>query len=66
MTIDRSALDTIRRITANRPAPVVGERCEMCAVDIGEEHQHVVNLESRVLMCTCRGCYLLFTDETAR
>ena len=66
MTIDRSALDTIRRITANRPAPVLGERCEMCAVDIGEEHQHVVSLESRVLMCTCRGCYLLFTDESAR
>lgn len=66
MTTDRSALDTIRRITANRPPPVEGERCEMCAVDIGEEHQHVVSLESRVLMCTCRGCYLLFTDETAR
>ena len=66
MTTDRSALDTIRRITANRPAPQASERCEMCAVDIGEEHQHVVSLESRVLMCTCRGCYLLFTDETAR
>jgi hypothetical protein len=37
----------------------------MCAETIGEEHQHVVNLESRVLMCTCRGCYLLFTAEQA-
>ena len=26
----------------------------------------MVSLESRVLMCTCRGCYLLFTDESAR
>jgi len=34
----------------------------MCAEPIADEHQHVVNLESRVLMCTCRGCYLLFTD----
>ncbi|MCW2765826.1 MAG: hypothetical protein JWO11_1785, partial [Nocardioides sp.] len=32
---------------------------------IVEEHQHVVNLESRILMCTCRGCYLLFTAEHA-
>ena len=37
----------------------------MCAEPIGAEHQHVVNLESRGLMCTCRGCYLLFTAEAA-
>ena len=59
-------LASLRRITSNRPAPVVGERCEMCAEPIGDEHQHVVNLESRGLMCTCRGCYLLFTAETGR
>jgi hypothetical protein len=45
---------------------VVGERCEMCAETISEQHQHVVNLESRVLMCTCRGCYLLFTADQAQ
>ncbi len=38
----------------------------MCAAPVGEQHQHVVNLESRSLMCTCRGCYLLFTDEQAK
>jgi hypothetical protein len=37
----------------------------MCAEPISETHQHVVNLESRALMCTCRGCYLLFTAESA-
>jgi Family of unknown function (DUF5947) len=37
----------------------------MCAEPISETHQHVVNLESRALMCTCRGCYLLFTAEDA-
>lgn len=60
-----SPLASLRRITSTRPAPVVGERCEMCAATIADEHQHVVNLESRVLMCTCRGCYLLFTSEHA-
>ena len=40
---------------------MVGERCEMCAEPISDEHPHVVDLESRALMCTCRGCYLLFT-----
>ncbi|MEJ7691147.1 MAG: DUF5947 family protein [Nocardioidaceae bacterium] len=58
-------LASLRRITTTRPAPIEGERCEMCAEPISEAHQHVVNLESRVLMCTCRGCYLLFSDQHA-
>ncbi len=61
----RLPLDSLRRITATRPERTVGERCEMCAAPIADEHQHVVNLESRALMCTCRGCYLLFTAEQA-
>ena len=65
MSVTRPALTSLRRIAAGRPEPVVGERCEMCAVEITDEHQHVVNLESRALMCTCRGCYLLFTAEHA-
>jgi hypothetical protein len=59
------ALAVLQRIRANRPSPQVGERCEMCAEPIGDAHQHVVNLNSRALMCTCRGCYLLFTAENA-
>ena len=61
-----SALAGLRRIISERPAPVVGERCEMCAEPITDEHPHVVDLESRALMCTCRGCYLLFTAEDAQ
>jgi hypothetical protein len=60
-----AALSGLRRVVVNRPAPPTGERCEMCAEPISAEHQHVVNLESRGLMCTCRGCYLLFTAEDA-
>jgi hypothetical protein len=60
-----SALAVLQRITSNRPVPPTGERCEMCAEPIAEEHPHVVNLASRGLMCTCRGCYLLFTAEHA-
>jgi hypothetical protein len=58
-------LAALRRITSTRPAPVTQERCEMCAEPVSGSHQHVVNLESRTLMCTCRGCYLLFTAEDA-
>ncbi len=58
-------LAALRRVVTTRPAPLAGERCEMCAEPIGAEHAHVVNLESRGLLCTCRGCYLLFTAEEA-
>ena len=37
----------------------------MCAEAIGGQHQHVVDLVSRGLLCTCRPCYLLFTAEGA-
>ena len=61
-----SAFDVLARIRAARGAPqAAGERCEMCSEAIADEHQHVVNLEGRQLMCVCRGCYLLFTDTDA-
>ena len=60
-----SPLEVLRRIAADRPRAVVGERCEMCAEPIRDEHQHVVSLQGRQLMCVCRGCYLLFTDQQA-
>ncbi|MGI8769686.1 MAG: DUF5947 family protein [Propionibacteriaceae bacterium] len=61
----RPPLASLRRLTQTRPEPVTGERCGMCAEPIAEEHQHVANLQSRALMCSCRGCYLLFTDQDA-
>ncbi|HEY2766172.1 MAG TPA: DUF5947 family protein [Pseudonocardiaceae bacterium] len=49
---------------AKSPAPQV-QKCEMCAEPIGEWHGHVVDLDGRGLMCTCRGCALLFTTDGA-
>ena len=58
--------DVLARIRSNRPAPEqAGERCEMCSEPIRDEHQHVVNVAGRQLMCVCRACYLLFTDNHA-
>jgi hypothetical protein len=61
-----SPLAVLARIRAERRPVPAGERCEMCAEPIDEfAHQHVVNLASRGLLCTCRACYLLFIDQTA-
>lgn len=61
-----SAYDVLAGIRNSRPAPEpAGERCEMCSELIADEHQHVVNVVGRQLMCVCRACYLLFTDSHA-
>lgn len=54
----------LRRITSERPQPP-GERCEMCAAPISDEHSHVVNVRTRALLCTCRPCALLFDRPDA-
>jgi Family of unknown function (DUF5947) len=61
--VSTGAYDVLARIRANRGVQEpAGERCEMCSEAIADEHQHVVNVEGRQMMCVCRGCYLLFTD----
>ena len=61
-----TVLDVLQRIRGEQAAkPRPGERCEMCTVEIGDEHSHVVDLDNRSLMCTCRGCYLLFENDGA-
>lgn len=60
----------LRRFVAGAapPPPPPSEqvaRCEMCAEPITEWHGHVVDIEGRGLMCTCRPCALLFTKEGA-
>ena len=61
-----SPLEVLARIrTARPPSPTAAEQCEMCADPIADDHQHVVNVEARQLMCVCRACFLLFTDSNA-
>lgn len=59
--------DVLSRIRADQAtARPAGERCEMCAEQVTAEHRHVVDIDGRRLMCVCRGCYLLFTDASAK
>jgi hypothetical protein len=56
-----AALKRVRSIPRVRP----GERCDLCAVAIPDEHTHVVNLDTRELLCSCQACYLLFVSGSA-
>ena len=58
-------LAILERIRRPREVARPGERCELCATDIADIHSHVVNLDSRGLLCVCRACYLLFTQRGA-
>lgn len=56
----------LRRFTRPRPdGSAAAERCEMCAECVPSGHSHVVDLQSRSILCTCRACYLLFTRPGA-
>jgi hypothetical protein len=65
-------LAVLRRIQASAPAAggpapeSPTERCELCAVAVPPDHRHVVNLDSRALLCACRPCALLFDGDAAQ
>jgi hypothetical protein len=55
----------LRSPASGAPGTAEEERCELCGVLIPPEHRHLVNLETRSLMCACRPCGLLFTKSGA-
>jgi hypothetical protein len=60
-------ISSLKRFVERPPTPreQPEERCEMCATPIDGNHSHVVNVENRRLICTCRPCYILFTHQGA-
>src|SRR3954447_3044378 len=52
-----------RRAARDREA--AQERCELCSAPIGDDHRHLLDLDRRELLCTCRACALLFDREAA-
>jgi hypothetical protein len=48
----------LRRFTGPRPPAV--ERCELCSVEVGPGHRHLVDTERRSLACVCPPCAMLF------
>jgi hypothetical protein len=54
------AFDVLRRFA--RPRPPV-ERCDLCGLELGPEHDHLVEPASRRLVCACTPCAILFSDR---
>lgn len=49
-----------------RPGPVDldGERCDLCAAPVTEDHPHLLEVDGPAVRCACRACAILF-DRTA-
>jgi len=41
---------------ARRPA----ERCELCSLELGREHPHLIEIAARQVVCACDACATLF------
>jgi hypothetical protein len=52
------------------PAPALAaneaeERCDLCAAPLPPGHRHLVDVETRRILCACRACTLLFARPGA-
>jgi hypothetical protein len=59
-----SVVVDLRRLAArSAPAPAARERCDLCGLDIPDDHRHLVNVEERRLACVCEPCGVLFPGD---
>ena len=59
----RSSFAALRRFVRER-APA--ERCELCGAALPAEHQHLVEPDTRRLVCSCEACAILFSETNLR
>lgn len=60
-----SEFAALRRLLSKRPPAPPGERCDYCATPLSPEHGHLIDLQARRIMCSCRPCYLVFEPQGA-
>jgi len=60
-----ASLRRINRSATSAPAPTTGE-CDLCAAPIADTHEHLLDLNSRKLMCSCHPCALLFSSQSTK
>ena len=56
-----NAFAALRQFARRRKAV---ERCEMCSLELGEEHEHLVEPVNRKLICACQACAILFEAQS--
>lgn len=60
------AVPALRRVIRRRSATAhPGQRCDLCAGEVGEPHRHLLDVQRDEVLCACRACALLFERDTA-
>jgi hypothetical protein len=54
------ALASLRRLMQPR---AVRERCALCSAELGDRHDHVIEVANRRLCCACEPCAILFSGQ---
>jgi hypothetical protein len=54
------AFAALRRFARSRPNV---ERCELCGAEVGGEHSHLLDRNSRQIACSCDACAILFCGQ---
>jgi hypothetical protein len=54
-----TSIATLRKFVKLQPQV---ERCELCSLQVPPDHAHLVELETRRLLCCCQACGILFSD----
>jgi hypothetical protein len=55
-----SPFAVLRRFVKQR-APV--ERCELCSLEVHPQHEHLVDIATRQMVCACQACAILFSGK---
>ena len=56
----RGGFEVLRRFAKAR-APV--ERCDLCGLEVGPQHDHLIDPTERRLACACGACAVLFSAQ---
>ena len=55
-----SAFAVLRRFVKQRS---VVERCELCSAEVHSQHEHLVDIANRQMVCACQACSILFSGK---
>jgi hypothetical protein len=51
------------RTTSDSPASTATEFCDLCGVDLDEDHRHLLALVERRIVCSCEACWAMRAGE---
>jgi len=51
----------LRELARRRPP---AERCDLCGLELGEHHDHLMEPAARRLVCACGACAVLFSGQS--